>query len=75
MVMKEFKWLLILIGDLIFRDFSVSCEDYKIDGKEWYYYFFCGYKVYVYIIWINLIFYYCVGFLYVYLSYYLDCKV
>ncbi|XP_068672101.1 N-acetylgalactosamine kinase-like isoform X1 [Montipora foliosa] len=27
-----------------FRDFSVSCEDYKIDGKEWYHYFLCGYK-------------------------------
>lgn len=43
MVMKEFKWLLILIGDLIFRDFSVSCEEYKIDGKE--YIDYCGYGV------------------------------
>ena len=55
MAMKEFKWLLILTGDLISRDFSVSCEDYKIDGKEWYHYFLCGYKVHVYIIWINSI--------------------
>lgn len=22
----------------------MSCEDYKIDGKEWYHYFLCGYK-------------------------------
>lgn len=27
-----------------FHDFSVSCEDYNIDGKEWYHYFLCGYK-------------------------------
>ncbi|RMX46098.1 hypothetical protein pdam_00009363 [Pocillopora damicornis] len=27
-----------------FQDFSVGCEDYKIDGKEWYHYFLCGYK-------------------------------
>ncbi|CAH3144648.1 unnamed protein product [Porites evermanni] len=27
-----------------FHDFSVSCEEYKIDGKEWYHYFLCGYK-------------------------------
>ncbi|XP_020624383.1 N-acetylgalactosamine kinase-like [Orbicella faveolata] len=27
-----------------FQDFSTSCEYYKIDGKEWYHYFLCGYK-------------------------------
>ena len=32
---------------LFYSDFSVSCEEYKIDGKEWYHYFLCGYKVYV----------------------------
>ena len=35
------------------RDFSISCEDYKIDGKDWYHYFLCGYKV-----WRNLWFIY-----------------
>ena len=28
-----------------FRDFSVDTLEYKIDGKEWYHYFLCGYKV------------------------------
>ena len=30
---------------LIFRRYEVSTEDCKIDGKEWYHYFLCGYKV------------------------------
>ena len=36
-----------LFQNSFIRDFSVSCEDYKIDGKEWYHYFLCGYKVWM----------------------------
>ena len=36
-----------LFQNSFIRDFSVGCEDYKIDGKEWYHYFLCGYKVWM----------------------------
>lgn len=41
---KRENW--IIVNFYFNRDFNVSCEDYKIDGKEWYHYFLCGYKVY-----------------------------
>lgn len=43
---KSMHWIYFKEQVLIFSSrYEVGSENYRIDGKEWYHYFLCGYKV------------------------------